>query len=352
MYSNRKYSLFADEGYHVLVDGQFGSTGKGALAAWLAQKSYIAGVKFDAVISNAGPNSGHTFYNAKDQKVVLKQLPTFAVALADYGLAVPVYLSAGAVINPVILRAEAEAFPHIPIYVSPQAAVISAEDIAWEAKDDVYSKVAGTASGTGRALQRKINRDPTAVFGDWADKFYLPNNVRLGGLHPSSHFDGLRRFVEVSQGFSLGINGQFYPKTTSRECTVMQAIADARIPPRAVAHTYMSMRTYPIRVGNTAVGESGGWYPDQTEVTWDDIGQEPELTTVTKRVRRIATFSNVQFYEAMQANDPTHVFLNFMNYLNENQQERLIATLTRVRDGSPRWFDLYFGYGPRVGDIV
>jgi len=56
--------------------------------------------------------------------------------------------------------------------------------------------------------------------------------------------------MEVSQGFSLGINSEFYPKVTSRECTVMQGLADARIAPSKLAKTYMAIRTYPIRVGD------------------------------------------------------------------------------------------------------
>lgn len=348
-----RFPLFADDGYHVVVDGQFGSTGKGALCAWLARKAYIAGVRFNAVVSNAGPNSGHTFYNTSGEKVVLKQLPTFAVASLDYGIRIPVFLSAGAVINPSILRKEAEQFPQLQIYVSPQAAVISERDLEFENTNDTYSKVAGTSSGTGAALMRKINRDPTAVMVDYASKMYLPSNVYVSDIYPTRHFDE-RRFMEVSQGFSLGINGRFYPKVTSRECTVMQGIADARVPPRAVKRTYMSMRTFPIRVGNTAVGESGGWYDDQNEVTWAELGQEPELTTVTKRVRRIATFSMHQFYEAVFANDPTHVFMNFMNYLPQeplNVQEAFRQRIEHARDNCPHWFDTIWGHGPKVDDI-
>ena len=66
------------KGAHVLVDGQFGSTGKGLLASYLAEKAWDEGIDFDIVVTSAGPNSGHTFYH-KGEKIVLKMLPSFAV---------------------------------------------------------------------------------------------------------------------------------------------------------------------------------------------------------------------------------------------------------------------------------
>ena len=74
----------------------------------------------------------------------------------------------------------------------------------------------------------------------------------------------------------------------------------------------MTCRSYPIRVGNTDKGTSGGWYPDQQETTWEALGVEPELTTVTKRVRRVATWSWQQFTDAVRANEPDAIWLGFI----------------------------------------
>jgi len=120
--------LFEATGAHVLVDGQYGSTGKGVLAAWLALRAMERGIVFDTVVSNAGPNSGHTFYHGSE-KHVLKQLPTFAVAsylLHNEDFAPDVVLSAGAIIDPIQLGVEAEKYPGITIHVHPNAAVITA----------------------------------------------------------------------------------------------------------------------------------------------------------------------------------------------------------------------------------
>lgn len=337
-------NLFHQYGAHVLVDGSFGSTGKGVLAAWLAAQQ-VWDERISGVISNAGPNSGHTFYHG-DEKHVLKQLPTFAVASHLLGYTIPIYLSAGAVIDPVILNAEIKRYPGIPVMVHPNAAVITDADRHSEADPaGTISAVAGTRSGTGMALARKIMRDPSAI---------ARNDVRIEGATIEAldlQWWKQSYFVEVSQGFSLGINQPFYPKVTSRECTVSQALADAGLPPAACTRTYMSCRTFPIRVGNVDGHSSGDWYPDQEETSWEALGVEAERTTVTNRVRRVATFSDEQFRAACRANNPDVVFMNFMNYLPPEGQSDLRKGIGRIRDDLPKWFQLVEGYGPKSEDV-
>jgi adenylosuccinate synthase len=340
-------NLFEPYGAHVLVDGQFGSCGKGALAAWLAYQAVETGAisHFHGVISSSGPNSGHTSYS-HGQKIVLKQLPTFAVHAYLRGYVLPVYLSAGAVIDIKILIEEAKMFPRIPIYVHPQAAVVTEDQIKAEHSGPI-AVVAGTRSGTGAALARKIERRIDAIWEYHANDINVANISTLRHLFkPQNH----AYFIEVAQGFSLGINSEFYPKVTSRECTVMQAIADARIPPRLVTKTYMCIRTYPIRVGNVDGYSSGGWYPDQRETTWEHIGVEPELTTVTKRERRVATFSDIQLQEAIRANDPDWIAINFMNYVPEQSQQDVIDGLKDLSEEYTKPFDVIGGWGPNVDD--
>ena len=345
--------LFQFNGVHALVDGQFGSTGKGALAAWLAKEAYENGVQFMWNVTNAGPNSGHTFYAEDGTKHVLKQLPTFAVAsyVNGWGHGIAIHLSAGAIIDPKVLCDEAIKYPGIPILVHPMAAVVDQEDKAAEHSGSVAA-VAGTRSGAGSALARKVLRDPNVVFkAIWGDQHFPPNvHIGAAGIDPTNEMV----FLEVSQGFSLGLNSEFYPKVTSRECTVMQGLADARLPPRSVVKTYLSMRTFPIRVGNVDGFSSGEFYKDQVEISWEDLGQTPELTTVTQRVRRVFTFSRRQALEAVMANDPDFVFINFMNYLDENPehgQAEMLRILDSVRDASPRWFEIIQGHGPMTGDV-
>lgn len=339
-------SLFAPDGVHAIVDGQFGSTGKGVLSAWLAEQDGAERVY--CAITNGGPNSGHTFYH-DGEKHVLKQLPTFSVKRYLMGdKDCHAVLSAGAIVNPTILIKEAYKYPGLHIYVHPNAAWLTEADIEAEHSGSVAA-VAGTRSGTGAAIARKVLRDPEAVAGA-QDIGGMPPNVFFMGdtWAQTAQMDPV--IMEVSQGFSLGVNSKFYPKVTSRECTVMQGLADARIPPRHVTRTYMSIRTFPIRVGNVDGYSSGDWYDDQRETTWEALGQTPELTTVTQRIRRVATFSAKQFAEARVANDPDFVFVNFLNYLPSSQQSDFLARLKHIGNWV-RPFDLIGGWGPESKDV-
>jgi adenylosuccinate synthase len=337
--------LFKYKGVHCVVDGQYGSTGKGSLTAYLAEQAVKNGNNFSGAIYSGGPNSGHTFY-VGEQKVVLKQLPTFSVYCSARNVRVPAYLSAGAIIDRDILKAEAEAWPNLQIFVHPNAAIVTDEDRKAEEQGSIAA-VAGTRSGTGEALVRKIRREPDAIAGNSLG--LVAHNVSILNHRIKSERNAY--FMEVSQGFSLGINSHFYPKVTSRECTVMQGLADARIPPRHLVRTYMAIRTYPIRVGNVDGHSAGNWYSDQHETSWEELGVEPELTTVTKRVRRVASFSMDQFYDACHANDPDYVFISHLDYLSERDQRAFIEDLVNARGQMDKNFRFIGGYGPKVVNI-
>jgi adenylosuccinate synthase len=282
-----------------------------------------------------------------DEKIVLKQLPTFAVYLYLRGVNIPVYLSAGAIIDRDILRAEANRYPGLRIFVHPNAAIVTDEDKQAELTGSV-AEVAGTRSGTGAALARKIMRDPSAIARNSLG--FIAANVTLQGRYLLSPI--MAPYVmEVSQGYSLGINSPFYPKVTSRECTVMQGLADARIAAPLLRRTNMAIRTFPIRVGNIDGHSSGDWYPDQTEISWEDLEREPELTTVTQRVRRIATFSMMQFVDACMDNVPSLVFVSHMDYLGEKGQVEFKENMEHMRDILGMKYTLLYGFGPKVEDI-
>jgi adenylosuccinate synthase len=129
-------------------------------------------------------------------------------------------------------------------------------------------------------------------------------------------------------------------------------MADMGIPHTLLRRVIGAARVYPIRVGNTPDGYSGGAYPDQAEIRWQDIGQVPETTTVTGRIRRVFTFSRQQMHDAIWACQPNEVFLNFCNYDPE-----LSKVLTSEIDGMlcgmvPGGGSVrYTGWGPTINDI-
>jgi adenylosuccinate synthase len=156
------------------------------------------------------------------------------------------------------------------------------------------------------------------ICNDWLDE-----------VHGS--MDGAMWLHEGSQGFSLGVNhGSHYPQCTSRECTTTREMMDMGLAPQQVGDVYVVIRPFPIRVGNVVengqqVGYSGDCYPDQTELTWANIKETSgypedydlkEMTTVTKRLRRVFTFSMDQVRKACMVNGATKLAVNFANYLD------------------------------------
>lgn len=322
-----------------LVDGQFGSTGKGLAAALLAN---LFPLNVDVVTSNAGPNSGHTSYY-KGEKIVLKQLPTFSVVAKKMGYNVRTYLNAGAVIDPETLYGElVEHDMFANTSVNPHAARIEGHHLDTDVA--TTQRIGSTGKGMGPAIAQKIMRQPDAVYG-----YDAPNWARLEP-NPEWLLHRQVALVEVSQGYSLGINAGFYPYCTARDCTIGAALSDAQIHPSFLHDTMMVVRTYPIRVAGT----SGDGYRDQEETTWDGIGQEPELTTVTKKVRRVFTWSDIQFRKAVAANRPGVIFLNFCNYLGKSEvpdfvRDHIEGPYSEVMGVAPPV--ILLGYGPRVEDV-
>lgn len=343
--------MFDKPGATVLVDGQFGSTGKGLFAGYLAEKH---GHKISHVTTNAGPNSGHTAFYA-GEKIVSTQVPIAGIILVKRGYKPFITLNAGAMIDLDRVMVELEEYGIEPyhIRIHPCAALIS--DRAKAADGLTVSAISSTGKGTGPALANKILRRDGSRVGQLKDMGFASSPKRDTW---SDVWDWSKDtvFVETAQGFSLGVNeARFAPYTTSRECTVMQAIADARIPAQMVNSVIMTLRTFPIRVGNAPNSYSGDCYPDQIEMDWDELGIEPELTTVTKRPRRIFTWSAIQFREAVAANRPDILFLNFCNYMNDKELKVLIQNVFKDykkvmgKDAKPR---LFLGYGPKAEDII
>ena len=303
----------------VLVDGQFGSTGKGLLAAYLASQPHN---EVDIATTNASANAGHwtKFSTTPSRNFCCYHLPTFGVIQQD----ATIYINAGAIINVDLLMKEADdiGISSKNVIIHPNATIITQQDIDEENADtSMATQISSTRKGVGNALARKIKR----TGGLAKDNKILLSRFTVRRIDLNSRLQkGARVSVEVPQGHSLSVNGRFYPYCTSRNCNVGQGIADAEIHPIFVENVAMSLRTYPIRVGSIPkLGYSGDVYPDHEEVTFNDLQVDEEYTTVTKRVRRVFTWGQQQFDEAITLNRPTLLFLNFCNYASDEQIQQI-----------------------------
>lgn len=340
MNTNKKMNPKAD----LIVDLQYGSTGKGLIAGYLALRD-----EPDAVVTANMPNAGHTFIDAKGNKMVHKVLPNGVVSpKCQYAMIGP-----GAVFSEDQLVKELRdlsgmGYDHFAVLIHPNSVILSEKHR--EAEQE-FLRIGSTAQGSAVAMVNKIFRNPED--NPTAGAKYGAGKSMAAGVHIAT-IDEYNQILaeadnillEGAQGFSLGLNERFYPFCTSRDCTPARFMADMGIPIPMLRKVIGTARTYPIRVGSPVGGYSGDCYPDQKEITWAHIGVEPELTTVTKRKRRVFTFSPQQIKDAMWACQPDEVFLNFCNYVDNPMDLLEIRTafgVNKVR---------YTGWGPTVNDVI
>lgn len=337
----------------VVGDGQWGSTGKGLIAGYLANEWQP-----DLAVCNFGPNAGHTWVSEEGESVIVKQLP---MALISPSVQV-LLIGPGSIVDPVLFKKEIEKFSHYlkdkRIYIHERAALCLQEhkDIERAA----LATISSTFQGTGAALAAKTLRKRNGIVADCDDlkEFMVGTSEYLDILETA---DGVQ--IESAQGLELGVNSGFsYPYCTCRDITPQQVLADVLWPYRGgIPQVILSMRTYPIRVGDQwidgeKVGTSGPVYPDQEELTWDQLGVPSETTTVTGKIRRVFSWSWMNAKKAGRIWRPDYVFLNFVNYLDKeakNQHDmkpgvwEFISKVEQAMKSRVRWL----GFGPRSSNI-
>ncbi len=147
-----------------------------------------------------------------------------------------------------------------------------------------------------------------------------------------------RVLLEGTQGTGLSIYHGHYPHVTSRDTTVAGCLAEAGISPSRVRKVIMVCRAYPIRVQSPeGEGKTSGYMSQ--EITLDEIArrsdlpldelQKIEITSTTKRKRRIAEFDWVLLRKAASLNAPTDIALTFADYISiANRRARRFEQLT------------------------
>lgn len=347
-----------------IVDLQYGSTGKGLIAGYLSENN-----PYDVVVSANMPNAGHTYVEKDGTARVHKVLPS---GIYSKNLKY-ICIGPGAVFDPDRLEEEVKAIRAIgitvPVVIHPQAGVLHQRHR--EAEQASLSHISSTMQGSMAAMVEKMGRArdganiASNLASEWKDRWarehtiVVVDNVNWNFIMSSAS----NVLLEGSQGYSLGINAGFYPYCTSRDCTVWRLLADAGvIMTDGKLKVIGTARVHPIRVGNTSDGHSGGHYPDQEELTWEQLGQTPEKTTVTQRIRRVFSFSKIQISEAMMANRVDEVFLNFCNY-NPAEAIRIAAHIDSFGNkmlqdrgffpfGNKVNIVRYMGFGPAGKDVL
>lgn len=305
-----------------LVGGQYGSEGKGLIAGHIA-RNYEAHVRVGAA------NAGHTLYDMNEEKQVVQQLPCAAYANPRATCCV----GAGAVVSLDIFFRELEenaawrkrhSLPPLVAKLDYRAHVITKRMVEAEAATDLADRIGSTSTiareGIGTTQAAKVMRSKHAkqVHQLSEDELRRLDVLGVEVTDVSDFLHGMRGteawcpiLLEGTQGTGLSNTHGDFPYCTSRDTTAGSLAAECGIGPRDVTEVIMVCRTYPIRVA----GNSGPFYPDSEELSFADIGVEPEKTTVTKLERRVATFSLTQVVEAVKLNSASSIALTFADYV-------------------------------------
>jgi adenylosuccinate synthase len=307
----------------VVVGGQFGSEGKGAVVGQIAKN-------YDTHVRVGASNAGHTVY-VNGHKHVVQAIPCAAYANPE----ATCVIGAGALISTDILVQEIKinnewrkrnGYRPLQLWIDERAHVITDCQIAKEQESDLASRIGSTSTiakeGIGAAAADRVMRSIDCVqAGEMKDALETEGVTRVGdtiGLFAaiSDPGGGLESniLLEGTQGTGLSLTTGDFPYVTSRNPTAAGIAADCGIGPKAISNVFLVLRTYPIRVA----GNSGPFGPGSQEISFEDLGVPEERTTVTKLVRRIATFSGIQAQEAAFINSANKIALTFGDYIAKN----------------------------------
>ena len=338
----------------VLVGGQYGSEGKGAISAHLADEYAIH-------VRVGSPNAGHTFYDKDGNKHVMQSIPCGWI-----NKDATIVIGRGALINLKFLMDE---ISHIMEYdpdflhrliIDSKAGILSEtfQEEEGGTEGEMHRRIGSTGEGVGPARIARIQRDPEkfTLFGEVAPRLGLEDCLcRDTSAYLASMQDlGYNVMIEGTQGSALSLLHSHWPYCTSIDTNVAGIISEVGLAPSRVTDVIMVCRTYPIRVA----GNSG---PMKLEVSWeylsDKLGRDViEQTTVTKKVRRVGEWDQDLYEKACRLNEPTAIALTFCDYIDPKlhgattmeaiEESELMQRF--LADTSLLGRVKYFGTGPSV----
>lgn len=338
----------------VLVGGQYGSEGKGAVVAHIAND-------YDVHVRVGSPNAGHTIW-WNGQKHVMQSIPC--------GWINPharIVVGRGALINmKQFMKELVHILQYYPdfidrLYVDAEAGILDEKFHQEEGgvNGEMHRRIGSTGEGVGPARVARINRDPNNFkqFKDVADEYGLRACLftNTPQFIAGEQDLGCNILIEGTQGSGLSLLHSHWPYCTSIDTNAAGIISEVGIAPSRVTDVLMVVRTYPIRVA----GNSG---PMTNEISWEELSGligsrvEPEKTTVTKKVRRIAEWDTNLFENSCMLNAPTELALTFADYVdrslfgvdNPEIVKKSVCLNNFIDDHGLRGLLKYIGTGPKT----
>lgn len=329
----------------VLVGGQYGSEGKGAIASYVANE-------YDVHIRVGSPNAGHTIY-WKGAKHVMQSIPCGWI-----NPNATIIIGRGALLN---MKQFMKELVHILQYypdflnrlvIDPKAGILSEKFHEQEGgtEGEMHKRIGSTGEGVGPAREARISRNPDnfKLFEQVAEEYGLEDCIVSNTPELVARMQDLGKniLIEGTQGSGLSLLHSHWPYCTSIDTNAAGIISEVGIAPSRVTDVVMVVRSYPIRVA----GNSG---PMQNEISWKELDRRlgknitPEKTTVTHKIRRIAEWDDDLFKQSCLLNAPTEIALTFADYIDP-----AVAGVTNPKEllASKKVVDFLLEHGLMNGD--
>ncbi len=305
----------------IIVDLQYGDSGKGKITHYLAKtRKYTHVIRY-----NGGANAGHTIFH-EGKKFVTHQIP------AGVFWGVRSIIGPGCVLDPVQFFKEIGELEEGgvsmkgKIFIAHNTHIITESHKTEDSKDE---RIGTTKRGNGPAYRDKYGRtgiraesvpelQPYLI--DLYEEFHKRGNVTILG--------------EGAQGFGLDIDWGDYPFVTSSHCMIGGAILNG-IPPHAIREVWGSAKIYETYVG------AKKFEPDEPIFKKiREIGEEYGATT--GRARQVNWLNFDLLERAIRLNGVTHLVFNKIDVL------RAVGRWGAIADGK----DIIFSGEKEMNDFV
>lgn len=287
----------------VVVGGQFGDEGKGAVSAHLT-RLYNAPL---VVKAGVGPNAEHgIFVNIDKEQKYLKvnQLPLGWILSPK----TQIRIGRNVALNPNKLLYEIGKYGLLNrVKVDSMCPIITHEHIQNESTSKRFARSIGsTCSGSGYCHSDHILRTGQVA----RDIPKLQGFLTDVALEANKFASEETVIIESSQGWGLNLSSIFYPNCTSKDVTSAAALADVGINPFYLKDVILCIKTMPTREGSGSFGSS-----EELSLTNIKNKNLVELSSIEGKIRRKAESIDFEMLaRASEENGATQIALTFCEH--------------------------------------
>lgn len=330
----------------VVVGGQYGGEGKGAVNAFLSETG-----RYSALVKTGGPNAWHNYGKAGVMHDV-RMFPSGATLRP-----IEVIFPPGALIHVPTFFAEREKYQiQGPIIIDPLAGVIDETHVAAQKADPFYAEAGSALRGTGTATAARSKRRLRLAREEPSLARWIGSTANKLEEHMAH---GRQVLVEGGQGFGLSNFHGDYPFATSRDTTAPSFLSQTGLGAGYLGEVFLTIKCLPTRnpAGKGVLrNEIVAKLDHAAENALSEHGGTPSADGRTKR--RVGLFDFDLLRKATLANTPTAIALTGFDRLSavlhlpifSDHYGSLEAFRTRVSTVSNAPIALE-GWGPCIEDM-